>query len=221
MIISGIDELSSFLSTWYGESDLSIPASAIPPDTVVPKALWDTWLKIGRLWVGYKDWVRIGTPSPLACQDGLAAPGSLYVRDGIAQVVSENQGNWAIGYEVGSKLIDPPMFSDFLEQEIRGVGFAPLGCNLSDLIITSALTETIFFGSTSLEGLEEHAARCDRTVWRSRYYNAVGHGEEYEVPSHQIRTNSQNDMLSLYWDDKFSGFLASSKESRRRLQQLL
>lgn len=221
MTVSDIDELSDFLANWYGVTDLSIPPSAIQADAVVPDILRNAWLKIGRLWVGYDDWVRTGAPSPLACQDGLAAPGRLYVRDGIVQVVSENQGNWGIGYSDGTQLADPPVFSDFLEQEIGGVGFAPLGCNLSDLIITSALTETIFFGAISAENLEAHAAKCDRPIWMGHYYNAVGHGEKYEAPSHQIRTNPQEDLLTLYWDDEFSGFLAHSKESRERLQMFL
>jgi hypothetical protein len=221
MTILNIDDLTDFLSRWYAVTDLGLPCGAIDSEAIVPETLRLAWLKIGRLSVGYEEWVRTGNPSPLACQDGFVAPAPLLVRDGISQVVTENQGNWSIGYEEGDQMIDPPVFTDFLEQEIGGVGFVPLGCNLSSLIITSVLAETVFFGSISIPSIEELAAECDNTIWIGQYYNAVGQGDEYEVPSHQIRTNNEENMLGLYWGGKFSGFLASSSKGRERLKPFL
>lgn len=221
MIVSSLDDLTDFLSRWYGGADLSFPSVAIHPDVIVPETLRQTWLQIGGLSVGYDDWLRTGKRSPLACQDGLVAPGALNVRNGIAQVVSENQGNWSIGYKDGIEMVDPPVYSDFLEQEIGGVGFIPLGCNLSELIITSVLTETIFFGALPEADVEEFSAECNHAIWTGHYYNAVGQGETYETPSHQIRTNHDGNLLGLYWEGKFSGFLASSSKGRERLGSLL
>lgn len=221
MTILDIDALTDFLSRWYAVTDIGLPSSAIDSGVIVPETLKLAWVKIGRLSAGYEEWVRTGNPSPLACQDGLAAPGPLLVRDGIAQVVTENQGNWSIGYKDGDQTIDPPVFTDFLEQEIGGVGFVPLGCNLSDLIITSVLSETVFFGLVSFPSIEELAAECNETIWTGHYYNAVGKGDVFEVPSHQIRTNNEENMLCLYWGGKFSGFLASSSKGRERLKPFL
>jgi hypothetical protein len=129
--------------------------------------------------------------------------------------------NWAIGYKDGDHASDPEVFSDFLEQEIGGTGFVPLGCRLSSLIITSALTETVFFGVVATNEAKGIADKCDRIVWTGLYYNAVGYGADYEAPSHQIRTNQNEDMLVLYLGDKFSGFVASSANSRKRLDPFL
>lgn len=219
MVVSNLDELSVFLAKWYGVSDLSLAPEKLLSTSLVPKTLLYAWSTIGRLSVGYDEWRRVGTPSPLACQDGFAAPGFLSKRGGFVQVVEENQGNWAIGYKDGDQATDPEVFSDFLEQEIGGTGFVPLGCKLSELIITTALTETIFFGSTEADKANSNSGKCDSVVWKGHYYNAVGYGDVYEIPSHQIRTNKNEDMLALYWEGKFSGFLASSSESKERLRR--
>lgn len=221
MPISNLDDLSAYLTKWYGVSDLGFGPEKLPPDTSVPETLLKTWLSIGSLSRGYAEWLRVGTPSPLACQDGFAAPGTLTKRDGYVQVVLENQGNWAIGYKDGDQASDPEVFSDFLEQEIGGTGFVPLGCRLSNLIITSALTETVIFGAIETNEARGIADKCDRIVWTGHYYNAFGYGADYETPSHQIRTNQDESVLALYWDDEFSGFLASSANGRKRLHRFL
>lgn len=220
MLVSNLDELSAFLTKWYAVDDFSFAPEKLPTKVTVPDTLLNTWMSLGRLSIGYDEWLRTGTPSPLACQDGFVAPSILIERGGYVQVVSENQGNWSIGYKQGDQASDPEVFSDFLEQEIGGTGFVALGCNLSDLVITSILTETVFFGSISPEEANVLEAKCDHPVWTGRYYNAVGYGDKYETPSHQLRTNSDENMLALYWDNKFSGFLASSSQGQLRLQAL-
>ena len=222
-----IDDLSGFLAAWYAVDDLAISEKDIPSHAMVPKALRQAWLKLGRLSVGYENWVRTGAPSPLACQDGLAPPGKLLVADGIALVVTENQGNWAIGYEAGTDLPDPPVFSNFLEQEGTAQGFIPVGCTLSNLIITTALTETIMFsvtdslGATPKAEQQKRAASCDHLIWTGHYYNAMGLGPDLEKPSHQIKINPAGDLLCLFFDDRFSGFLANRTESRKLIRQFL
>jgi hypothetical protein len=221
MLISNLDDLSGFLEKWYGIADLGLRPEAIPSDIIVPDVLRQFWIRVGRLSVGCGEWLLSGNPSPLACQDGIVAPGELYVREGVAQVVLENQGNWAIGYKSEDQSTDPEVFSDFLEQVQGGTGFVQLGCKLSNLVITSALTETIIFGSLRAKNVKELAANCDQTIWTGHYYNAVGQGSDYEVPSHQIRTNSDQSLLSLYWDGEFSGFVASALNGRENLQPFL
>lgn len=218
---AGLDDLSALLREWYDLEEVSLAVDKIPADAKVPATLISAWLKIGRLSLGYAEWVSTGHPAPLACQDGFAAPGSLFVRDGIAQVVTENQGNWAIGYRHDDPSPDPDMYSDFIEQEIGGTGFVPMGCRLSDLIVTTVLTETVFFGSVSDGNTNAMAVTCDRVLWTGHYYNAVGQGAAYERPSHQIRTNDDGSLLCLFWDGVFSGFVAERLVARARFQELL
>lgn len=222
MLISNIDDLQSFLSRWYGLNDIGLASGLAEPHPNVPEALAIAWTKLRLLWVGYEEWRRSGYCSPLACQDGLAAPGQLVVRDGYVHVVFENQGNWSIGYKEGDNADDPEVYSNFLELEIGGTGFVPLGCRLSELIITSALTETVFFGSINTkEEANDLAAECDCTIWRGHYHSAIGYGQIYEGPSHTIKTSLDQRLLALFWKDKFSGFLAKSSSGREKLQLLL
>jgi len=215
MLVSNLEELSAFLSDWYATRDLSIPDEMLPTDNIGAIPLVKAWLKLGLLSVGYEQWLQTGTASPLACQDGLTGPGHLARRNGFVHVVSENQGNWTMCYREEDQAVDPEVFSDFLEQEIGGTGYVSVGCKLSKLIITSILAETVFFGSVPNENAKALEVECDRHVWTGRYYNAVGFGSKYEKPSHQFRTNSENDMLALYWNNEFSGFLARANIGQR------
>ena len=136
------------------------------------------------------------------------------------QIVLENQGNWVIACRDGDDSPDPKVYSNWLEQQFTGTGFVELGCNLSELIITSALTETIFFGAISSDEAQTAEKHCDIKLRVGRYYNAVGYGAEYERPSHTIRTNSSQSMLALDLENEFSGFVASADRGRELFRSL-
>jgi len=221
LLVSNLEELTVLLTDWYAIGDLSVPTETLPIDSIAANSLVEAWTKLGRLSIGYEQWLREGTPSPLACQDGLAAPSYLVRRNGFVHIVSENQGNWTMCYREEDQAADPEIFSNFLEQEIGGTGYVSLGCKLSDLIITSVLTETVFFGSVPYEKAKTLESACDRHVWTGQYYNAVGFGSDYERPSHQLRANSENNMLALYWNNEFSGFLARANIGKQRFRSIL
>lgn len=221
MQISKIVDLTSFLRRWYAISDLSVSPASLQDFDKIPRLLIDAWVSFGQLSIGYDQWCKIGVPSPLACQDGFIASGFLTPKDGFISVVMENQGNWTIGYRENDQASDPEVFSDFLEQEIGGTGFVPTGGKLSELIITSVLTETTLFGAMPTDEAQSLEASCDCELWIGRYYNAVGFGKDYETPSHRIRTNSDQSVLALDWGEGFSGFAAHRGIGRKRLQEFI
>lgn len=213
-------DLSLFLHDWYDVVQPRLALSDCSTPVPVAKPLLDIWGLVGRLTVGSDEWRRIGTRSPLACQDGFAAPQFVRETDGRVDFAFENQGNWSAGYRTDDLSPDPEILSNWIDMEERNAGYVRVGTKLSEFITTIILAETVFFGSESTPSTVMKAQKCDEVIWVGRYYNAVGFGGKYEKPSHRIRTNSERTLLALDWDSKFSGFVADRNLSRNRWEMI-
>jgi hypothetical protein len=220
-MIESLSGLSSFLHGWYGEpaNGLALPqwkarVKAAPP-------LAEAWHLFGQLCKGGEAWKETGTCSPLACQDGLAGPNWIRETDGRIDFVFENQGNWSAGYKHADPSPDPDVFSNWAGMMETVSGHVPAGTVLSRFIITSALTETVFFGYRSPakdEGIRQQL--CDEIIWIGHYYNAAAFEGKYAVPSHRIRSNRERTLLALDWHGDYSGFIAKREFSRQRWTEL-
>lgn len=222
--ISDLCLLNRFLDSWYSIVTYSKPKlksteDAIQNELPVPEPLNAIWLSNKKLFKGYTQWLNDGTPSPLACQDALVAPGFLKKIKGNIPIVVENQGNWIMAYKDRDKSEDPKIHSNFMSLENSRLGFLPTGGRLSNLIITSALTETVFFSAVNQERAAIERENCTEELWTGFYYNALG-VNGYEKPSHRIMINKEKTMLALYIHDEFSGFVGDKSLAISRYNKL-
>jgi hypothetical protein len=138
------DDLFEFLyqghRAWPGE--LGLPEHIIPEE--VPGGLRRAYSAIGLL-TRRESQFNPGSQRrrPLGTQDALVEPEELKLENGLLRIVYENQGVWSYFVPPGED--DPEVFSD-----IRGGKPAPIGCRLSDFLITFCLQETIMSGATKL-----------------------------------------------------------------------
>ncbi len=215
MVIKNIDDLSVFLHDWYGEPPGSLRSTFDHDSLQVAQPLQKIWKNCGQLLRGNDRWFKFGTPSPLACQDGLAGPNNVHRVEGRLDFAYENQGNWSSGYALDDTADDPEVLSDWLAVEFTNTGHVPVGAKLSEYIVAIALQETVFFGWDNDDNrihLDQNA--CTETIWVGAYFNAVGLGNEYETPSHRFRVNRDRTLLVHDYGSEYNGFAARRERSR-------
>lgn len=167
------------------------------------------------LFQGHDRWMKDGTPGPLAAQDALISSDYFLPKDGFVPLVFENQGCWAHFMKDDDISNDPDVYSNWLADAEGIYENVPMGCKLSELIITSALTETIMFAETGSVILDQN---CNLLIWSGRYYSAEGVKPEYDAPSHYIFSNANHTKLALFFGKEYSGFTVDRFVGRDRLR---
>lgn len=218
-LIGSIEDLSRFLHMWYGERDGRLALAYLAVDTNIAPPLLELWRRVGRLCRGYDEWVRIGTPSPLACQDGLADPGGTLVKHGLLHFRFENQGNWSMAYRTDDPSRDPLVLSNAIELDVSNAGHVPIGARLSDLLITSALMETVFFACSSPQG-DERTIECSEPLWCGAYYNAPGFDAFDGPPSHRFTTNLDRSLICAEISAGFDPIIAYRDIAQTKWERL-
>lgn len=217
-----IAELSIFLHDWYGECQGGLAVDDVEPAHPVAPPLMEMWQRLGRLCAGYDAWVRVGNPSPLACQDGLASPTGTRVRDGLVHFLFENQGNWSMAYRADDRSPDAEILSDIYELYSTGAGYQPTGTTLSLLLITSALTETAFFGSDPSNNVSgDLGASCTTPLWTGAYYPIDSFDTDNNPAPHCFSVNSDRTLLRADIDVGFGHIVANRNLARKRWRKLV
>jgi len=136
------EDLFEFLYQWHRAwpGELGLPEHIIPEE--VPGVLRRAYSAIGMLTRRESEF----NPGPqrgrpLGTQDELFEPEELKVENGLIRIVCENQAVWSCFVPPGED--DPEVFSD-----ARGGKPAPIGCKLSEFLITFCLQETVMSGVT-------------------------------------------------------------------------
>ena len=202
-MIKTLEELSEFLHRWYEEPQGALSLDTIEKAYEYAPPLVKAWSLFGGLLRDAEKWFKEGTPTPLCCQDGLAPPALTVRYESMLHFGFENQGNWSFGYQHSSKSADPSVLSDWTYTMLNhDPGFVQVGAKLSDFLITLCLSETIYFAWHQALSIEQENPDIDslfgEKLWEGKYYNAVGIGENLELPSHIIHSNADQTELVLY-----------------------
>lgn len=218
-MIDTIEDASRFLHHWYGEPDGAFSLLQSVSDFRFAAPLMEFWQRNGRLFHGQQEWIRIGTPSPLACQDRLAGPSTTCLKDGLLHFIFENQGNWSMAYRVDDIAHDPQVLCNSVEYDFPGVGHVPIGAPLSQVLITSALIETVNFAiePTRNEGVGWES-ECSVMLWIGSYHNAPGYYDA--VPSHRFTTNPDRSLLCENSSIFVQPQIAHAETARTRWREL-
>jgi hypothetical protein len=161
------EDLFEFLYQWYRAwpGELGLPDHVIPEG--VPRVLREIYSAIGvltRRESQFNPGLQEGPP--LGTQDELLEPEKLKLENGLFRIARENQDVWSCFVPPGED--DPEVLSD-----AGGGGPAPIGCKLSEFLITLCLQETVMSGvgkhAVTIEGDEGRYLKFASTpVWLGR-----------------------------------------------------
>lgn len=191
--VSRTSTRSCTVGTGRAPGELGLPEASIPAD--VPGVLRRTYAAIGLL---TRSESRFNPDSPyerpLGTQDCLLEPEELKLKDGLYDFAWENQGNWTCYAQ--SNQDDPEAMTNAAEPGSTGA-IRPIGCKLSDFLITLCLQETVLSGwSRSPDEDQYYQDRASVSLWVGKWV--------YDDLEYEFRTDPEGEFLYMRYTDFYA-----------------